>query len=662
MSTAEIKGVIEELTSGSPDAVTTLTLIALKSGSTFTQFHSISSAVYGVLDPIHLQRAKKNNVHKDPNTYPLQQALGLRSLASILPEWIARKAYAARTLSGLSDRWSPIHDWIIYLKTEYIDQESIDIGFRIVAKRCIVDFLGICRADSLGEMFNAVVTSPGIIAALFALWRLECQDRRFSPCLDDELPPPIFNIPAILDSWMCTFAHHERWNWPEILRPFNGDGAALATTALDHLQHDIAQTSINYDRIIWDIHLMTTLSINDAIRIPLLNQRSMAILAGVITLMVDQHPTNKHRPLVAKCISYACWYIRAYMEATDGLPWVTQVVEAGILPAMLATEPWLKHLKDKNEEDWEPLFLLLGQMIPKYSIFRSALRPMIKSLRAIEATGLPAKLKTDGPLFKAWSMFEKVIRNRIGLFDRDEGNETHIESCQNAQCTKSGPAGSFKRCGGCLHVHYCSRECQTHDWKNGGHQKYCRDIQARRANGLVARLPTRDLRFIDKVIAYDLSIFSDRVNEVATIHNVNPVVVELDYTDIPMRIGVGSMHSMPAPETCQCDASMRQKWDHMVELAQKSSKNRILVRAFIPGGTSPKVKLQVLPLSRILPDYDPANDEDISEFDNTFDHLYSCAGLSFGIIDDTFPDEAMRLLKEKTSTLTVTDTGLDALD
>jgi len=260
-------------------------------------------------------------------------------------------------------------------------------------------------------------------------------------------------------------------------------------------------------------------------------------------------------------------------------------------------------------------------------------------------------------------MFEKVVRNRAGLFDWDEGTETHIESCQNAQCTKSGPAGSFKRCAGCLHVHYCSRECQTHDWKNGGHQKYCRDIQARRAKGLLTRLSTRDLRFIDKVIDHDLAFFSDRINEVATKDGVNPVVVELDYTDIPMKIGVGSLHSMPAPETCQCDTSMRQKWDHMVELAQKSSSKRILVRAFIPGGTSPKVKLQVLPLTRILPDYDPAKDEDpISEFDDTFDHLYSCAGLSFGIIDDTFPDEAMRLLKEKTGALTVVDRGLDALD
>ncbi|KAF9241141.1 hypothetical protein BU15DRAFT_61095 [Melanogaster broomeanus] len=609
MATAEIKEVIEELTNGSTEAVASLTLIAQKPGCTFSQFQLISSAVYGVLDATHLQQAKKISTHKDTSTYPLQQAMcsavwHLSSQTGFLVRHMQPKHSAVYRPAGLH-----------FMIGSY--QESIDIGFRIVAKRCIVDFLGLCRSDTLGEAFNAVVTSPGIIATLFALWHLETQDRRFSPCLDDELPPSIFNTPAILDSWMCTFAHQERWNWPEILRPFNGQGAVIATTALDHLQHDVAQTSINYDRVIWDIHLMTTLSINDAIRIPFLNQRSMAIVAGVMTLMVKQSPVNKQRPLVAKCISYACWYIRAYLEATDGLPWVAQVVEAVI------------------EGDRRRL-------------------PYLPDSRPTEQ------------LFKAWGMFEKVVRNRAGLLGWDEGNETHIESCQNAQ------VGPYILRADILNI-YTRSPSSALSRDPPGHSNVARGasmsttavenvkrtigrMEAIRSTAETFKLVVRGHRSRPR-------FFSDRINEVATADNVNPVVVELDYTDIPMKIGVGSVHSMPSPETCQCDASMHQKWDHMVELAQKSSKSRILVRAFIPGGTSPKVKLQVLPLKRILPDYDPAKDEDpVSEFDDTFDHLYSCAGLSFGIIDDTFPDEAMRRLREKTGALTVVDKGLDALD
>lgn len=91
----------------------------------------------------------------------------------------------------------------------------------------------------------------------------------------------------------------------------------------------------------------------------------------------------------------------------------------------------------------------------------------------------------------------------------------------------------------------------------------------------------------------------------------------------------------------------------MVELAQKSTSKKILVRAFLPGGTSAKVKLQCLPLKRILGDHTPVTDEEtISEFDETFDLLYSCAGQSFGIIDAAFPNEARKAMemKEKADT------------
>lgn len=217
------------------------------------------------------------------------------------------------------------------------------------------------------------------------------------------------------------------------MRPFGGEADALAATALYHLQQDFARTPINYDLIVWDIHLITALSVNDAIRIPLLNQQSMTILTSVINSMVDRYATTNRHTLVAKCLSYGYWYIRAYVESSDGLPWVTQIVEAGLLSAMLSTEPWIKHLGDQDSEDWEPLFLLLGQIIPKYSVYNSVLKPMIRRLTAIDACGLPGKLEKDGWLFQSWSLFENVVRSRAALYTTTLRNETHIESCQNTK-------------------------------------------------------------------------------------------------------------------------------------------------------------------------------------------------------------------------------------
>lgn len=85
----------------------------------------------------------------------------------------------------------------------------------------------------------------------------------------------------------------------------------------------------------------------------------------------------------------------------------------------------------------------------------------------------------------------------------------------------------------------------------------------------------------------------------------------------------------------------------MVELAQKSISKKILMHAFLPDGTSEKVKLQCLPLRRIWGDSTPATDEEmISEFNETFDSLYSRTGQSFSIADAAFPNEATRAMRE----------------
>jgi hypothetical protein len=340
-------------------------------------------------------------------------------------------------INTLTSRWLIIREWLLFLGTEYVGKESIDMSMRVLAKRAIVDFLGICRHDLLGDSLPIVLSSPGIVSLLFSLWDLETKDRHFSSCMPDDNVPgplPIIRTPAILDSWMCTFSEKETWNWHEIMRPFNNDGARVAVTALDHLEHDLAQQPIDYDLIIWDIHLITSLSVNNTIRIPLLMQHSMQKMVGVITTMVSQRAhCAKQRHLVAKTISFACWYIRAYVEDTDGLPWISEVLEAGLLPSLLAIEPWVRHLKDNNDEDWEPLWLLLAAILPKYAIFRSVLKVMGRSIKALNAVKAVDRPKPDGLMHKRWSTLETLVMARLSLLETDDVDEVHVDSCQSSK-------------------------------------------------------------------------------------------------------------------------------------------------------------------------------------------------------------------------------------
>ncbi|KAG1745860.1 uncharacterized protein EDB91DRAFT_127513 [Suillus paluster] len=653
MSSNELKNILDDLSKGSFDSVAQATLFALRDSCTFPQVYQITVALYGVVDAVHLQQVKRGLI-----TEPAQQALALRGLASFMPFWLGRSVYTARMVNTLSTRWPIIREWLLFFGSDYVYKESVEKNMRILAKRAIVDFLGICRDDTLGDMLPTIISSPGIVSLLFGMWDLETRDRLFSTCVQDDSvpgPPPMIRTSAILDSWMCTFSEKESWNWHEIMRPFNNDGARIAATALDHLEHDLAQHPIDYDLIIWDIHLLTSLSVNNSIRIPLLMQHSIQKAAGVITIMVSQRPPIKQRRLVAKAISYACWYIRAYVEETDGIPWICEVLEAGLLPSLLAVEPWLKQLKDDNNEDWEPLWLLLSNIFPKYAIFRSVLKVMGRSIKALNVSKPVDRLKTDSPLHKYWHTLEGFVMERLSLLETDDVDEAHVDSCQSSKCNRSGPAGTYKRCAGCLHVHYCSRECQIYDWKQGGHQTYCRGIQARRAKGIMSRISTRDLRFLDRVIASDLSYHNEQISRAAVKYAPEPAVVEIDYTCIPFRIGVGSTASLPVPDTCKCDKLMQQKWDTMVELAlnSKTPGQKLLIRAFIPCGSAPKVKLQLIPIKRILPGYDPSQDQDPAEAGDTFDHLYSCAGISFTIIDQSYPVETLKLMSKEMDMLAI---------
>lgn len=47
-----------------------------------------------------------------------------------------------------------------------------------------------------------------------------------------------------------------------------------------------------------------------------------------------------------------------------------------------------------------------------------------------------------------------------------------MKQCHNPACTDTNPS-DLKGCGKCQKVFYCSKDCQTQDWKTGGHKKLC---------------------------------------------------------------------------------------------------------------------------------------------------------------------------------------------
>jgi hypothetical protein len=425
---------LDDFNKGSVNSIAQAALFALKTNCTFAQVYKITVAFYRILDTDHLQRVKRGLIGIAQS---VRQALVLRCLACFLPTWLGRSLHSARLAKALLAHWPVIREWLFFFQTDCVYKESVELNIRIIAKRAIIEFMALCTEHpKLHDLLSIVISYPGIISMLFGLWDLETKNPLFgNRAPDDDAPglPPLSPASAVLDSCMCSFSGGESWNWREIMRPFNDDPAKIAATALDHLEQDLAHDPINYNAIIWDTHLLTNLSVHKDIRIPLLMQHSMQKVTGAIVVLVSQRPPAKQRPLVARAISYACWYIRSYVEDTDGLPWINEVVEAGLLPALLEVEPWLRHLEDVNEEDWTPIWVLLSNILPKYTIFRSVLKVMGRSVAAIEATEIVDRLKTDGPLYKHWATLESLVTLRLNLLEADDVDETHVDSCQSSK-------------------------------------------------------------------------------------------------------------------------------------------------------------------------------------------------------------------------------------
>ncbi|KAK7062475.1 hypothetical protein R3P38DRAFT_2679018 [Favolaschia claudopus] len=74
--------------------------------------------------------------------------------------------------------------------------------------------------------------------------------------------------------------------------------------------------------------------------------------------------------------------------------------------------------------------------------------------------------------------------------------------CDNSKCAKIDIKRKFRRCSNCRLFYYCSKECQTADWKDGGHRASCQPQRQHRINFLFP-FPTRDLSFL-RLLVHDI--------------------------------------------------------------------------------------------------------------------------------------------------------------
>ncbi|KAJ8454929.1 hypothetical protein ONZ45_g19115 [Pleurotus djamor] len=206
-------------------------------------------------------------------------------------------------------------------------------------------------------------------------------------------------------------------------------------------------------------------------------------------------------------------YLANCLETTDGFSWVISAIQSGLMQAFLECSPLLSDLD--NPADRYMILALFKDIIPKYMVYRSVIQVVDGAMQKVEATPA-AHWVLDTPAKEVWLRFKNLASERMTVVNRItaiKGNE--IKTCDNVNCQKIDLKNNFRKCGSCSTSLYCSKECQSIAWKEGGHKTTCQLKVQERLEGKNQSISKADIAFFHSVTIEDLGDHLSLLKEIA---------------------------------------------------------------------------------------------------------------------------------------------------
>ncbi|KAJ7025717.1 hypothetical protein C8F04DRAFT_1238954 [Mycena alexandri] len=225
-----------------------------------------------------------------------------------------------------------------------------------------------------------------------------------------------------------------------------------------------------------------------ALHLHLLSLNSVGIVTQALVALVSRPFEAASADVTAGCITQICEYLQKYVTA-DGLTWLNQSLELGLLLALLKAHPWLAHKKSALDA----FTSLMIVHLPRYFIYISILRQVNKSFDAFLRLGWMSSALSD-PCRKVWLAFYHYVRMRLKVASPAE---LQVLPCDNLECNQQ----SSMRCSSCYDTVYCSNECQMKTWNS--HIESCQARAIARQAGTPPDLGAADVQFALRVAQHD---------------------------------------------------------------------------------------------------------------------------------------------------------------
>lgn len=258
---------------------------------------------------------------------------------------------------------------------------------------------------SLGR---AMTATPGIFPMVVKLWMVQA-DRKID---DFRLPGDCFSITCSLGKFLGLDAQEVRPDLErmrELANILGEDKQRIAKILLTHIRV-ITRQSKSWQlcfALLMDVTTMVSTNI-PGVSNTLLSQNAIVDICHAMDVFASTEPDSALFLLnQMHCISRAVHYFVTAASATDGFTWITQALRAGILSSVLKWSTW-----DEKMEDLA--IKVLGTIAP-YTIYRSVLRVIGKTLLSGGFRRLEAELEAGGPFFQRWAAFKSVVQTNLAI-------------------------------------------------------------------------------------------------------------------------------------------------------------------------------------------------------------------------------------------------------
>lgn len=368
------------------------------------------------------------------------------------------------------------------------------VGYRMA-------FVGLVRSLHCVQWIQEQLLLPttDFRGKIIQVWKLDIQDPMLALVARQD---PSASIADILNSCFIAIADESEEAWKDkVLSEFGNDPKVFASILLSHLQNNNKLHDL--DKLIHDMDIITIPSQIHSLLDALLAQNSMVETIKHLTALTKRSSTDEPK-LVATAMEYCLYNLLQTFQNGEGTPTILQALNSRILEALAGCARW--------SEDIDPaVFSILSKYLPSYLGYRSV---VLSASRALRKMNDPRHGMT-GRLAESWTVFVEALERAMSLIKSASPNnaDDHLrELCSNMTVSfcptsfwtppnvnqvsgkyytgelqvmcrlVSSSTNGNRQCISLFtrpsrHVLYCSKACQTHDWKYDHHKEECTIIQ-----------------------------------------------------------------------------------------------------------------------------------------------------------------------------------------